>query len=125
MMGLELIGGTSMAKFMVLYSSSMKASDTMAQATPEQMQASMAEWMQWREEASKNFKVDFGLPLQAVSKVTQDGASESDSQVSGYSIVEGDSKEALTEILKSHPHLKRPGASIDVLEMLSMPGIDA
>jgi hypothetical protein len=114
-----------MAKFMLLYSSSTTASDLMANATPEEMQASMGEWMQWREEAGKSFKVDFGLPLQAVSKVAADGVSASDSQASGYSIVEGDSKDALIELLKSHPHLKRPGAWIDVLEMLPMPGLDA
>lgn len=114
-----------MAKFMILYNSSKKASDTMAEATPEEMQASMAEWIEWRDEASKTFKVDFGLPLQAVSRVTSDGTTESDSQVGGYSIAEGDSKDALLELLKTHPQLKRAGASIDVLEMLSMPGLDA
>ena len=113
-----------MAKFMIIYNSSQTASDTMANATPEEMQASMAEWMQWREEASKTFKIDFGLPLQAVSRVTSEGAGLSDSRVSGYSLVEGESKDTLVELLKSHPHLKRPGASIDVLEMLSMPGLD-
>jgi hypothetical protein len=113
-----------MAKFMVLYSSTMKASELMANATPEQMKASMDEWMIWREEASKNFKVDFGLPLQTVSKVTTDGTAAGDSQISGYSIVEGD-KDALTEILQSHPHLKRDGASIEIFEMLAMPGLDA
>ena len=114
-----------MTKFMVLYSSALKASELMANASPEEMQASMAEWMQWREEANKSFKVDFGLPLQAVSRITSDGAGPSDSQVSGYSIVEGESKDAIVELMKSHPHLKRDGASIDVLEMLSMPGLDA
>jgi hypothetical protein len=63
------------------------------------------------------------MPLQAVSRVTADGVGDSDSQVSGYSIVEGGSKDAVTDLLKTHPHLKRPGASIDVLEMLPMPGI--
>jgi hypothetical protein len=114
-----------MAKFMVLYSSALKASELMANASPEEMQASMAEWMKWREEASKSFKVDFGLPLQAVSRITSGGAGPSDSQVSGYSIVEGESKDSIIELMKSHPHLKRDGASIDVLEMLSMPGLDA
>jgi hypothetical protein len=114
-----------MAKFMILYYSDMKASDTMAQASPEQMQSSMKEWMQWQDEASKTFKVDFGLPLQTIKRLTKDGVTNSDSKVSGYAIIEGDSKEALIEILKTHPHLRqRPGAAIEVLEMLSMPGLD-
>ena len=114
-----------MAKFMILYSSSMSASDLMANATPEQMQASMQDWIKWHEKASTTFKVEFGLPLQAVNRVTNEGVTNSDSQVSGYSTAEGESKEALVELLKSHPHLNRPGASIDVLEMLSMPGLEA
>jgi hypothetical protein len=113
-----------MAKFMILYNSSSKASDLMANATPEEMKASMDEWMKWREEASKTFKVDFGLPLQVVGHVTASDTSDSDSQVGGYSIIEADSKDALMELLKTHPHLSRPDSSIDVLEMLAMPGLD-
>ena len=88
------------------------------------MQASMAEWIAWKQEADKTFKVEFGLPLEAVSRITPDGANASDSQASGYSIVEGDSKDAVINLIKTHPHLKRDGAYIDVLEMLSMPGIE-
>jgi hypothetical protein len=108
---------------MVLYSSTSSASEIMANASPEEMKTSMDEWIKWREEASKTAKVDFGLPLQAVGRVTSKGVGDSDSQVSGYSIVEGGSKDVVTGLLKTHPHLKRPGASIDVLEMLPMPGI--
>lgn len=113
-----------MAKFMILYNADVNARELMAKATPEQMQASMAEWIRWRDEATKTFQVEFGLPLQAVNRVTTDGITDSDSQVTGYSIVEGESKEALLELLKSHPQLQRPGASMDVFEMLSMPGIE-
>jgi hypothetical protein len=114
-----------MAKYMILYNADMKASEVMANATPEQMKASMEEWIAWRETASKTFKFDFGLPLQAAAAVSNTGASDSDSKVSGYSIAEGDSKDELIELLKSHPQLKQKGASIDVLEMLPMPGLDA
>ncbi len=114
-----------MAKFMVLYSSSMTAKDLMANATHEQMKAAMGEWLQWREEASKAFEVSFGLPLQAVSQVTPDGVGDSTSRVSGYSIIEGESREALLELLKSHPHLDRADASIDLFEMVSMPGVES
>jgi hypothetical protein len=114
-----------MPKYMVLYNSSASASDLMANATPEQMKASMGEWIEWRDEASKTIKVDFGMPLQAVSHVTPEGVTDGNTQVSGYAIMEGDSREAVVELVKSHPHLKRPDASIEILEMLSMPGLDA
>jgi hypothetical protein len=112
-----------MGKFLVLYNSDLSADELMAKATPEQMKASMEEWMAWAEEAKKTAGFEFGMPLKAVSKVTNDGTKESDSKVSGYSIMEGDTKETVTALLASHPHLKRSGASIDVLEMLPMPGM--
>jgi hypothetical protein len=94
----------------------------MANATPEEMQASMAEWMAWRDEAVKSTKFDWGMPLQGVSQVTTSEIKATSSNVSGYSTMEGD-KDTITELLRSHPHLKRPGATIDVLEMLPMPGM--
>jgi hypothetical protein len=81
-----------MAKFMVLYNASASARELMTNTTPEQMKASMDEWIKWRDEASKTAKVEFGMPLQAVSHVTPDGATDSDNPASGYSIIEGESK---------------------------------
>lgn len=112
-----------MAKFLILYNGSAQASELMANSTPEEMRTSMDEWIKWKDDASKTIKVDFGMPLEAVSRVSPDGVTDCDNQASGYSIVEGESKEAVIELLKSHPHLKRSDASIDVLEMLSMPGM--
>jgi hypothetical protein len=113
-----------MSKYLVLYSSPQTASEVMAQSTPEQMKASMEEWVKWREEASQMAKVDFGLPLEAVSKITLDAIVASTTKVTGYSIVEGESKDGILALLQTHPHLKRPGASLDVLAMLPMPGLD-
>ena len=36
-------------------------------------------------------------------------------------MIESDSKQTVLDLVKSHPHLKRQGASIEVLEMLPMP----
>lgn len=112
-----------MAKFMILYCSSTSASDAMAQSTPEQMKASMGEWMVWQEESGKTAKLEWGLPLQAVGRVTPDGIRVSDCQASGYATIECDSKDQAMELLKSHPHLKRADAYIDLLEMIPMPGM--
>lgn len=111
-----------MSKFMVLYNSTASARELMANASPEQMKASMAEWMKWRDNASKTVKIEFGMPLQRVGRITPAGEADSDSQIGGYSIMEGE-KDVVMELLKSHPHLMRDGASIEVLEMLSMPGM--
>ena len=112
-----------MAKYMVLYNSSASASELMANATMDEMNSSMEEWKKWAAEAKEKVKFDFGLPLQVVSKVTPDEVTNSDNQASGYSTMEGD-EETIVALLKKHPHLNREGASIDVLEMLPMPGLN-
>lgn len=112
-----------MAKYIILYGSATSATDRMAQATPEEMKASMDAWIAWSEEAKQVSKFEFGMPLQAVNRITADGVGSSDSQISGYSMMEGD-KDAILESLKNHPHLKESGNWIDLLEMLAMPGMD-
>ncbi len=107
---------------MVLFKSTISAKEQMANATPEQMQTSMQEWMTWKDNLDASIGFEWGLPLQTIAEVTTSEVLEGNSPVSGYAIMQGD-KQAVTEILKSHPHLKRDGASIDVLEMISMPGM--
>lgn len=114
-----------MAKFMLLYNSDMTIRDVMASTNAEQIDLSIKNWLEWREAASKLFKVEFGLPLQPIERVTSKGEIPSETRVTGYTIVEGESKKALMKLLKTHPHLKRPNASIDVLEMQPVPGLDS
>jgi hypothetical protein len=109
-----------MTKFMVLYRSPASARDQMANATPEQMKAGMDAWMQWAGKAG-DAVVDLGAPL---APAAHEGPGSSDAgEISGYSIMQAGSAEALGAVLNRHPHLSMPGSSIDVLEMLSMPGM--
>ena len=49
--------------------------------------------------------------------------SESESDVSGYSIVQAESRDAAAELFKDHPHLRMPAdSSIELLEFLPLPG---
>ena len=109
-----------MTQFMVLYRSSTSARDQMASATPEQMKAGMEAWMQWAGQAG-DAVVDLGAPLAPAAHV---GPGSSDAgEISGYSVLQADSAGALSGVLDGHPHLGTPGNSIEVLEMLSMPGM--
>jgi hypothetical protein len=112
-----------MTKYLIMYNSTMSAEETIKNASSDQMKASMAEWIAWKDTASKTMNVEFGMPLQSVGKVTPGGVIKSDSQVGGYAMIESESKETLLEQLQSHPQLRRQGASIDVYEMISMPGL--
>lgn len=108
---------------MIIHNALEPAREQMARSTPEQMQASMAAWMAWKDEAEKQVKFEFGNPMQAVGRVTRGGVTGSDNQASGYSMIVADSKELVLEVLQNHPHLQRDGATMDVLEMVTMPGI--
>ena len=99
-----------MSKYLVLYRSSTPAREHMAAATPEQAQEGMQAWQAWAEKAGPAI-VDLGSPL----------AGEGD--VSGFSILQADSRTALDELLAEHPHRRAPGAEIDVLEFLALPGM--
>jgi hypothetical protein len=47
-----------------------------------------------------------------------------DSDVSGYSVVQAESKDAAAELFEDHPHRRMPGgSSIELLEFLSLPGM--
>lgn len=109
-----------MAKFMILYRSSTTAREQMANATPEQMKAGMDAWMAWAGKAGEAV-VDLGAPLGSAGHVGAGASGAAD--LSGYSILQADSAQAIEAILDGHPHLEMPGSSIEVLEMLSMPGM--
>ena len=108
-----------MAKFMILYRAPMSAREQMAGATPEQKKAGKDAWMTWAGKAG-DAVVDLGTPLAPSTHVGAAAASGED--VCGYSILQAASAQDITNLLDGHPHLEMPGSSIDVLEMLSMPG---
>jgi hypothetical protein len=112
-----------MARFMLVYESDAQAEDLMAQATPEEMQASMAEWLAWRDRVGGDEVLEFGLPLQPRVHVADGQATTSTSHASGYSILTVDSLDDAVRLVSDHPHLKRAGSSIEVHELLPMPGM--
>lgn len=112
-----------MKKFLVLYQSTVPASEQMRHATPEQAKAGMDAWMSWAGRVGSGI-VDMGSPVAAAAKLTgQDQIGAGNAQVGGYSILQAESKDALMGLLKNHPHFMAPGASIEVFEFLPMPGM--
>jgi hypothetical protein len=110
-----------MKKFLVLYRASAGAFAQMKKATPEQQKAGMDAWMAWGKKASASI-VDMGAPLGKALRVTPTGASPTANDLGGYSILQADSKEALAETLKGHPHFMMSDSSIEVVELMPMPG---
>lgn len=112
-----------MSKFFVSYLAPVASIEQMrANATPEQMQAGMDAWMNWMN-SNQSALVDMGAPLGKTKRVTASGVANIKNEVTGYTIVEAESHEAAAQMLVGHPHLQVPGAYIDVLAVMPIPGI--
>ena len=111
-----------MKKFLVLYKAPASAFEQMKKATPEQQKAGMDAWMAWSKKAGSSL-VDMGAPLGKSVRVTKGGTSASTNDLGGFSIMQAESKEALAENLKGHPHFMMPDGLIEVVELMPMPGM--
>jgi hypothetical protein len=115
-----------MKKFLVLYKASAagfeQMKERMKDTTPEQRKAGMDAWMTWSQKAAGAI-VDMGAPLGGSLRVGKSGdVSPSSNDLGGYSILQGESKEALAESLKGHPHFMMPDGFIEIVELMPMPG---
>jgi hypothetical protein len=111
-----------MKKFLVLYKAPTSAFEQMRNNTPEQQKAGMDAWMAWGKKAAGAI-IDMGAPLGKSVRVTKSGSSPSTNDLGGFSILQAESKEALAETLKGHPHFMMPDGTIEVIEFLPMPGM--
>ena len=109
-----------MPKYLVLYRSSVDATEQMSSATPEQAAEGMQLWTAWFGKVGQSM-IDPGSPVG--ESRTLPGDADTGVPVGGYSVLEADSSDAVMKLLDDHPHLQAPGAVIEVLEQLPMPGM--
>ena len=111
-----------MKKFLVIYGSTVSAREQMMKASPAQAKAGMDAWMAWSQKAGKAI-VDPGAPVGNAAKLSNGKTTETKSEVGGFSIFQSESRDALAALLADHPHFKMPDATIEVHELLSLPGM--
>ncbi len=112
-----------MSKFFVLYlAPTASIEQMMANTSPEQMKIGMDAWMNWMK-TNASALADMGAPLGKTKRVTSSGVSSVKNEVTGYTIVEAESHDAAAKMLHGHPHLSMPGAYIDVLAVMPIPGM--
>ena len=111
-----------MKKFLVLYKAPASSFQQMQKATPEQQKAGMEGWMTWSKKAASSI-VDMGSPLGKSLRVTKSSSSPSTNDLGGFSIMQADSKEALAETMSGHPHFMMPDGSIEIVEIMPIPGM--
>jgi hypothetical protein len=110
---------TPMKKFLVLYRSTVSAKDQMMGMTSEQRNASMGEWMNWAKTTGSAL-ADMGAPLGDSTVIK---GTPGQGYIGGYSFLQADSLDAAKKLVDAHPHLQMPGASIELIEVMPMPGM--
>jgi len=112
-----------MKKFLVLYKASAGEFEKAMNSTPDEQKAGMDAWMAWSQKAQSSI-VDLGAPLGKAFRVTKNGGSPTKNDLGGYSVLQAESKEALAETLKAHPHfMMGPESSIEIVEIMAVPGM--
>lgn len=96
--------------------------EMMKAADPHQKQEGMDRWKKWANIHKKDL-VELGAPLGKNKRITTTGAVDKRNEVTGFSIVQADSHEAAAKVFHDNPHLQIPGAYIEVLEWVSLPGM--
>jgi hypothetical protein len=111
-----------MKKFLVLYKASGDDFAKAMKSTPAEQKAGMDAWMAWGKKAGPAI-VDMGAPLGKALRVTPSGGSPTVNDLGGYSIMQAESKEALGDTMKGHPHfMMGSSATIEIVELMAMPG---
>ena len=113
-----------MTNFVVLYMANPADFEKMMKdARPEQQQKGMDAWMKWMGEHQAAL-VDGGAPLANTKRVDAKGTSDTRNGIGGYSIVQAESADAAAKMFgKDHPHLQMPGAWVEIVEIMQMPGM--
>jgi hypothetical protein len=112
----------TMKKFLLLYLSPVSAEQQMQNASPEDMQKGMEPWVRWFD-TNKQAMVEMGTPTGNEMNVTKAGSSRPTTFIGGYSIVQAEDMDAVKAVLSDHPHYMMEGNSIEVLELMPMPGM--
>ena len=110
-----------MKNFLILYHSPASAMEMMAKVTPEQREAGMKVWMDWKDALGDKL-IEMGSPLMPGHEMTTDKTlSTSNSEISGYSIITAEDINHAKELLKGHPHFGwAEGCKIEIHEFAEM-----
>ncbi len=116
-----------MARFLVLYMTPTATLDDWMK-TPEEdrkvQEAKMkSDWDSWMAAHGAMIKETAGAGK--TKRVTKDGVEDVKNDVMLYSLVEGESAEAVADAFKDHPHFGIPTAWIDVMPANLLPGMSA
>ncbi len=110
---------TTMNKYLILYCATPETLEHWRKQSQEQAQKGMEAWMQWQE-ARKEDLAEAGCPVGKNTRITLQEVKPVSNEVCGYSILLAESPEAAAKILEGNPHVKEPGAYLEVMNLVNM-----
>ena len=113
-----------MKKFLALYMADASGmAEMMKNSTPEQRKKGTEAWEKWMED-NKASLADRGAPVGKTKRVDAKGIKDAKNDICGYSIVQANSADEAARVFgKDQPFLQMPGATIDIIEIMVMPGV--
>ena len=113
-----------MKKFLALYMADASGmAEMMKNSTPEQRKKGTESWEKWMEHHKASL-VDRGAPVGKTKRIDLKGTKDARNDVCGYSIVQAELADAAAKIFgKDQPFLQMPGAAIEMIEIMEMPGM--
>jgi hypothetical protein len=109
-----------MKKFLVIYLAPVSVMEEWKKTDPEKMKVEeekmMGEWKKWTGNHSNIF-TDMGAGVGKTKRVTGEGIADTKNEIMLYAIVEAESHDAAAKTFESHPHLRVPEASIEIMEI--------
>ena len=113
-----------MKKFMAIYMASGPDFEKMMKnSTPEQQRKGMEAWMKWLND-NKASILEGGAPLGKTKRADGAGVSDIKNNMGGYSVVQAETHDAAAKLFgKDHPHLQMPGAWVEIMEIMPLPGM--
>lgn len=118
-----------MKKFLAIYlgttdGNMMQVWNAMPEAERKAKEAEgMAAWGKWMQDHASAV-VEMGSPLGKTKKADKNGVSDTKNAMSGWVVVQAETHEEATKMFENHPHFAIfPGESIEVMEILPMPGM--
>jgi hypothetical protein len=95
--------------------------DILSQRLVQKSQVRSGKWEMWMKKNMASF-ADPGGPAGKTKQVAASGATDIKNDIGGYSIVQAESHEAAAALFADNPHFTMPGATVEVMEIMPMPG---
>ncbi len=116
-----------MKKFLVLFLTPVSVLENWMKTDPAERQATedkmKVEWQEWVK-ANKSYIVDIPAGAGKTKVVNKEGVSDTKNNIMLYGTVQAGSHEEAASLFVGHPHLGIPEATIEIMEINQLNGLD-